>query len=162
MEQQKINQTSSNVKQHFRHFNRKYFKSKYSFAIKEIRDVNFMLMNFEDINNLKKKLGKKGYEAVKKSLTRYANLYAYASVIYDLVMKMQEKHESDLFKKKIDMYNKELMKIASGLPVVEYWIWKANFTLVNNCDLRDHPVPKEERFDKKKFPEYLKSESMNF
>ena len=160
---EKIIQTSNNIKQDYRDYLRKYFRSQYSFGMQYIKDVVLMLINFPEINSLKKKLGDEEYSKTLTALSQYDNHYSYANLINDNIIKMQEKHESDLFKKKIEIQNIELMKIAVGLPPINFRIMRAFFLLVNNCDLKNISVPREERFDKRKgLPSYLVEEKGSF
>ncbi len=121
-----------------------------------------MLINFPEINNLKEKLGKEEYEKTIKSLRMYERYYSYSNLISDGIIKMQDKPESGIFKKKIDYQNKQLARIAVHLPAINPRIMNAFFILVNNCDLRNISVPKEERWESGKLPSYLVDEKKSF
>jgi len=154
-----IIQTSNNVKQNFRDYMRRYFRSEYNIGMLYIRDIVLMLMNFKEINILNQEIGQEDYQKTKQALQAYGSLYNYANLISDNIIKMQEKHEGELLKTKINIQNHSLMKIAEKLPAVNYRIWRAFFILVNNCDLKNIAVPKEERFDsRKQYPSYLEPE----
>ena len=156
-------QTSNNVKQNFRDYMRRYFRSEHNIGLQYIRDIVFMLMNFKEINTLKQDLGEREYQLTKQALQDYGSLYNYANLLSHNVIKMQEKHEGDLLRTKINIQNQNLMKVAEKLPAVNYRIFRAFFILVNNCDLKNIAVPKEERFDsRKQYPSYLEPEKTSF
>lgn len=163
MPEQKLYQTSNNVKQNFRDYMRKYFRSESSFGMQYLKDIVLMLMNFPEVNILKKELGE-DYDKTLEALKKYDSLYSYSNLINDNIMKMKEKATTDsqIFKRKIEQQNKELMKVAFNLPAIEFRIMKAFFILVNNCDLRNISVPKEERWEKGKLPSYLQDEKKSF
>ncbi len=163
MPEQRLIQTSSNVKQNFRDNTRRYFRSELSSRIQYIRDIVLMLMNFKDINILEKELGEEEYKLTLESLQKFGKRYSNINIINDGIIKMQDKGDSDLFGRKIDKQNKKLEEIAKSLPAINYRIMRAFFILVNNCDLRNVSVPKEERWSKgSNIPSYLQDEKKSF
>ncbi|MCH7973617.1 MAG: hypothetical protein IH949_06975, partial [Bacteroidetes bacterium] len=111
VETKTINQTSSNVKQNFRDYMRKYFRSQYSSGMQYIKDIVLMLINFPNINILKKELGEEEYNKTTMALQQFDRHYSYVNLINDNILKMQEKAESGIFKSKMEIQNKELMKV---------------------------------------------------
>src|SRR3990167_6109565 len=105
-------QTSNNVKQNFRDYMRRYFRSEHNIGLQYIRDIVFMLMNFKEINTLKQDLGEREYQLTKQALQDYGSLYNYANLLSDNIIKMQEKHEGDLLRTKINIQNQNLMKVT--------------------------------------------------
>lgn len=155
-----IVQTSNNVKQNYRDYLRKYFRSNYSSGLQYIKDIVLMLMNFKDINNLQQVLGEKEYKVTLQALQEYDSLYNYSNLIADTIVRLQEKTSgSELMKTKIDQQNRKLFEIAVSLPATNFRVLRAFFILVNNCDLRNISVPKDEKFDsRRQYPSYLSSE----
>ena len=142
-----IIQTSNNIKQMFRDKMRHYFRAHSSMKLQYLRDVVLMLMNNKDINNLSDALSEKEYALTKKALQDYDKLYSYANLVQDAIIKLDEKHDSERMKMKIDHENRRLMEIAASLPPTNFRIMRAFYLLVNNCDLRNVSVPKDDKFD---------------
>lgn len=136
---------STAQKQYIREQYRRYFETKEPDCILYLFNIVSSLWSIKEVNNMRKILGQYDYEKLEKNLEKYQKLYNYSISIRQTIIKMQDlKSDSETLREKIKIQNRYLAEISTFMPIIRADIIKAYFLLINETDMRNVAIPKQE------------------
>ena len=136
----------THLREHHRHFLRMYFSTANLDATNYIYQEVILLLNSPDINRIEDKIGREKYLRLVAHANKYATIYSRMQLNIEIILKLQEKGDSEIMKEKIKEFRNEVLRLSRQLPAVNVAIWKLYFMLVSGCNLANLPVPRDGKY----------------
>tara|TARA_Y100000310_G_C20658016_1_gene803059 strand:- start:1887 stop:2318 length:432 start_codon:yes stop_codon:yes gene_type:complete len=125
---------------------RKFFDNPTPYdGVDSLYTIVVALMQFEEINDLKDRLGEEKYNKLREDVNKHQELYAFSALIRKTITELRGK-ESEASKMVASELVKIMAKVALQLPLIKRSIIESFILLVNNTELKNQPVPRQRAF----------------